>query len=144
MTALLHNMSVAPRTVITWRATQGQQYCRKVRFHLPSEPALTVTGILEQIAPEYRGSEARKELSKRIEGHAQEMMLPQAVLASPGGEPDESCECLLTVCTVLAKSSGAVYLRDKEPNLGRLAPGASVILHIPKNWSRQCPKPNLR
>jgi hypothetical protein len=136
VTALLHNMSVAPRTVITWRATPEQQYCRKLRFHLPAEPALTISGILEQLAPEYRGTEARKELSRRIENHAQEVMLPPAALASSGGESDESCERLLTVCTVLAKSSGAVYLRDKEPNLSRLAPGASVILHIPKNWSR--------
>jgi hypothetical protein len=129
-------MSVAPRTVITWRAKPSQQRCRKVRFCLPAEANLTVSGILEQLVPDYKGGQSRIELRKRIESHAKQLMLPPVVLATPAGEPDESCDHLLTICTVLAKSSGAVYLRDKEPNLSRLAPGASVILHIPKNWSR--------
>jgi hypothetical protein len=129
-------MSVALRTVITWRADASQQHCRKVLFCLPSESNLTIAGILELLAPDYRGGEPHTELRKRIESRGREVVLPPAVLATSAGEPDEFCDNLRTICTVLAKSSGAVYLRDKEPNLGRLAPGASVILHIPKNWSR--------
>ena len=41
---------------------------------------------------------------------------------------------LLTVLTVLAKSSGRVYLRDKEPNLAAIRPGRRVVLVIPPGW----------
>jgi len=32
---------------------------------------------------------------------------------------------------VLAKSSGHVYLRDKEPNLAALRPGRRVVVCVP-------------
>jgi hypothetical protein len=127
-------MSVASRTVITWRANARQQRCRTMRFSLPAEPNLTIAGILELLAPDYDGTEPSTELRERIESHVREISLPPAVLVSQAGEADDNCENLLTICTVLAKSSGAIYLRDKEPNLSRLTPGASLILHIPKTW----------
>jgi hypothetical protein len=41
---------------------------------------------------------------------------------------------LLSVCAVLSKSSGKLYLRDKEPNLSGIRPSRRVILRIPKEW----------
>ena len=37
--------------------------------------------------------------------------------------------------TVLAKSSGHVYLRDKQPNLAAIRPGRRVVVIVPPQGS---------
>jgi len=39
------------------------------------------------------------------------------------------------IVTVLAKSSGHVYLRDKQPNLTAIQPGRRVVVLIPPQGS---------
>lgn len=66
------------------------------------------------------------------------MPLPAAaVLADRAEDGDERCNDLLSVVTVLAKSSGHVYLRDKTPNLNQIQPGRRVVLIIPNERRRK-------
>jgi hypothetical protein len=134
MSRWLHNMSVAPRTVVSRSATSDQQFCLKVLFRLSSEGRITPGALLRTVEPGWGGPRPAAELRRRITVRARELNLPPAAAVAPGGLPDETCQDVLTICTVLAKSSGAVYLRDKEPNLERLTNGASVLLLIPKTW----------
>ena len=74
----------------------------------------------------------REALRARMDAHAKTLLLPAAALATDQGElTDEYCQDLLTIATVLAKSSGHVYLRDKAPNLDRVAPGRRIVLIVP-------------
>jgi hypothetical protein len=58
---------------------------------------------------------------------------PAAALVTDRAEPqDERCADILTIATVLAKSSTHVYLRDKTPNLEKVKPGRRVVLIVPK------------
>jgi len=79
----------------------------------------------------YPGS-GERELRRRIEAHARTLALPAAALVTDRAEPaDEICTDLLSIVTVLSKSSGRVFLRDKEPNLGQIKPGRRVVLIVP-------------
>jgi hypothetical protein len=42
------------------------------------------------------------------------------------------CTDLVTIVTVLAKSSSRVYLRDKEPNLSTVVAGRRLVLLVPR------------
>ena len=77
---------------------------------------------------------AERELKKRINEHVKTLPYPPAALIVPEGKPDEQCGCLLTVCTILSKSSGQVYLASKNPNLSYLAAGRAVRMFIPAAW----------
>ena len=66
-----------------------------------------------------------------LNGQAARLPLPPAALVAGSAEEATAVEDLLTVCTVLAKSSDRVYLRDKEPNLSRIAPDRRVVLRLP-------------
>jgi hypothetical protein len=60
---------------------------------------------------------------------------PAAVLDSDLAAATETEPDLLTTATVLSKSSGRVYLRDKTPNLAALRTGRAVVLILPPDWS---------
>lgn len=77
---------------------------------------------------------AERELKRRINEHAKTLPYPPSALILPEGKADEQCSCLLTVCAVLAKSSGKVYLSSKSPNLGYVKPGRAVRMFIPAAW----------
>ena len=83
----------------------------------------------------WRGTpeEAERELRRRLDEHAGALPFPAAVLVSDRatGAEDGSGD-LLTACAVLAKSSGRVYLRDKEPNLANIRSGRVVVIQIPQ------------
>jgi hypothetical protein len=115
-------------------------------------PAAVPTGrtLLLQLPPEIRrtgpcgllarltgrrwnrtAGEAEAELRRRVNEHAARLLLPLAVPVAGSAEKAEPVDDLLTVYTVLAKSSDRVYLRDKEPNVSRIKPGRAVVLRLP-------------
>jgi hypothetical protein len=76
---------------------------------------------------------AEDELRRRIQAWALEVKLPPvAAVTAQVCDGDVECTDLLTIMTVLAKSSSRVYLRDKEPNLASIVPGRRLILILPK------------
>ena len=130
--ALLHNMSAPPGTVIRHKAvaTPG---CMLL-FQLP--PGFRWTGpgaLLRRLTgvQRRRPAQAASELRRLLNEQAARLPLPPAALVARPAEGAEAVEDLLTVCTVLAKSSDRVYLRDKEPNLERIAPERRVMLRLP-------------
>ncbi len=109
---------------------------RIVRFMLTKE-LTTAASILARLdGKEWSGQEglAERELKRRINEHAKSLPYPPSALILPEGQPDEDCNCLLTVCTILSKSSERVYLSSKLPNLGYLTPGRTVRMFIPDGW----------
>ena len=80
--------------------------------------------------------EADRQLRERINAHALTLPLPPAAVVTDSClQGDQVCEDLLSVVTVLAKSSGHVYLRDKQPNLAAIRPGRRVVVLIPPQGS---------
>jgi hypothetical protein len=76
---------------------------------------------------------AEAKLRSRIQARALELPLPPVAAATAQArDGDVECTDLLTIMTVLAKSSSRVYLRDKEPNLASIVPGRRLILIVPK------------
>jgi len=131
---MLHNMSVPPRTVISYQAPRAAStLSRRVRFVVRTDPADPLA-ILQILEPDYAGQDPAHDLRDRIKRCALGLCLPAAAPVVAGGAADTTSESLLDACTVLAKSSGAVYLRDKELNLDRVRSGAAVTLLIPANW----------
>ena len=83
-----------------------------------------------------RSQQAEAELRRLINEHVITLRLPRAAAVLDAVRPDDTyCSKLLTILTVLSKSSGHVYLRDKEPNLANLTPDRRVVLIIPPKRS---------
>ena len=138
---LLHNMSCRPSTQIRHVAAQQRAYGHKRVFQLPKDSGEVrpASGWLKELHCRYRKVRpqlAEAELRRLINDHVVTLDLPPAaavlVTARPG---DAVCGNLLTILTVLSKSSGRVYLRDKEPNLANLTPDRRVVLIIPPKRS---------
>ncbi len=109
---------------------------RIVVFTLPKE-LTTAASILARLdGNDWSGQEAlaERELKRRINEHVKTLPYPPSAVILPGARPDEHCYCLLTVCTILSKSSDRVYLSAKSPNLGYLTPGRTVRMFIPDGW----------
>jgi hypothetical protein len=129
---LLHNMSVPSRTVISHDAPRS--CCRWIAFSLP-EGENTPSEVLSRLdGTAWVGTpdDADRELRVRINQHAAKFSYPRAILVAgrmedAAGSPSD----LLTICTVLSKSSTRVYLCDKEPNLANLRGGRTVVLQFP-------------
>jgi hypothetical protein len=80
--------------------------------------------------------EADQQLRERINAHALTLHLPPAAVVTDSClQGDHACEDMLSVVTILAKSSGHVYLRDKQPNLAAIQPGRRVVVLIPPQGS---------
>jgi hypothetical protein len=140
----LHNMSVAPRTTITYQNGPGRAYGEAWVFRLPpAERPFQPTEILRMLVEADntdsgpgerlpRQEDAETELCARINAHATELPLPAAaVVRDREFAGDREINDLLSVVTVLAKSSGYVYLRDKHPNLAAIRPGRRVVVLAP-------------
>jgi hypothetical protein len=132
---LLQNMCTVPRAQIQHRSPYRRARCRGIVFALRNgqDP---LTGLLAAPGPGGPGlacpEDAGRELRQRIDAHARTLDLPPAALATDRVEPgDEHCDDLLSIVTVLSKSSGQVYLRDKVPNLNQIKPGRRVVLIVP-------------
>ena len=132
---LLHNMSCAPRSQIQYRSPHRRAQGRGIVFALRAGQDV-IAGLIGKnsngLALE-PSEDAERELRRRIDAHARTLPFPAAALVTDRAEPqDEQCDHLLTIVTVLAKSSGHVYLRDKTPNLGQVKPGRRVVLLVPQ------------
>jgi hypothetical protein len=131
---LLHNMSVPAKTTITLEAPAHRVYGHGVVVWLPRN--LRATGPL-QLLEALGGKKARSEtpeeaLRRLIETRARELPLPPAVaITGQARDGDTECADLITIATVLAKSSSRVYLRDKEPNLSSIVVGRRLVLLVP-------------
>ena len=130
----LRNMSVPAKTTIVLDAPRYRIYGHGIVVALPGK--LRVANPI-QLLKALGGKKARKEssddaLRRLIETRARELPLPPAV-AVTGQTRDGDTECtdLITIATVLAKSSSRVYLRDKEPNLSSIVIGRRLVLLVP-------------
>ncbi len=140
--ALLHNMSCAPRSQIQHRSPYRRARGRGIVFALRGDQDMLaeLTGCITGGLSLTPRDDAERELRRRIDAHARTLPFPAAALVTDRAEPeDEPCEDLLTIITVLAKSSGHVYLRDKAPNLNQIKPGRRVILLVPEERRTSCP-----
>lgn len=132
--ALLHNMSAPPRTVIRYKAASPAG--SRLLFQLP--PGLgsgRPSALLTHLTGEQwtrTDAEAEAELRQRVNESAARLPFPPAVIVAGQEDGADPVDDLLTVYTVLAKSSDRVYLRDKEPNLTRIHPGRRVVLRLPE------------
>jgi hypothetical protein len=133
----LHNMSAAPRTVIQ-HANSDLELTDGVLLRLDqsvtdtsSKAILARIGITDRLSP--RAANAR--LCTLLNETAVALPYPPAALVfdQATGREREVTD-LLSVCAVLSKSSGKLYLRDKEPNLSGIRRSRRVILRIPKEW----------
>jgi hypothetical protein len=132
--ALLHNMSSMPQTVIAHEAPRPR--FRAIAFRLPASvtdlDAASLLRRLDRRAWVGTPEDAERELRRRLNEHAAKLPYPGAVIVSERSAGAERGPAdLLTVCAVLAKSSGQVYLRDKEPNLSSIRKNHVVVLQIP-------------
>jgi hypothetical protein len=131
--ALLHNMSTPPMAVIAHDAPPRR--LRAIAFRVAPELDLDPAALLRRLdGKPWSGKpeEAERELRHRLDEHAAKLPFPGAVLVSDHvAGADDSSGDVLTACAVLAKSSGRVYLRDKEPNLANIRKGRVVVLQIP-------------
>ena len=143
---LLHNMSVAPQTVITHQGGDRRTYGTGWIYRLPdfqgSLDSARILALLDGVPTETKSRqtpidpEADRQLRERINAHALTLPLPPAAVVTDSClQGDQVCEDLLSVVTVLAKSSGHVYLRDKQPNLAAIQPGRRVVVLIPPQGS---------
>jgi hypothetical protein len=132
---VLQNMSTPPSTQIQHRSPFRRALGRGIVFAIPAgqDPLAKLLdsagpGKLRLSGPE----DAERDLRQRIDAHARTLALPAAALVTDREEPgDELCKDLLSVATVLSKSSSRVFLRDKAPNLDRIRPGRRVVLIVP-------------
>ena len=133
---LLCNMSTPPKTVIQWSAGTPRAYRRGLCFRLP--PHLRDVGpsaILKEITGRCAAN-ANASLLELINDHARTLPLPAAaVVTGDHLEEDDVCDDLLTIVTVMSKSSECVYLRDKQPRLLSLRGDRRVTLIVPHERS---------
>jgi hypothetical protein len=137
---LLHNISAPAKSVISHT---GRNAVHRVWFGLACQsdgPHMLreLVGTMGGPTTGLTGKQVALELARRINARAQTLPLPAAVAVAPDGPHESAQELCLDqrdVITVLAKSSNRVYLRDKEPILERLQPGAQITLILPITWS---------
>jgi hypothetical protein len=133
---LLHNMSAPAKTTITLDAPAHRAFGFGIVVALPEDClAACANQLLQRLGIERRRTAraAEEELRRRIQARALELPLPPVAAATTQArEGDVECTDLLTIMTVLAKSSSRVYLRDKEPNLASIVLGRRLVLIVPK------------
>jgi hypothetical protein len=133
----LHNSGWAPRTTIVQLAHPHLEVTHGVLLKLEEQVDTSVEGILESLNVACSGTRrsARAQLSDLLNEHALTLPYPPAAVVSDRATGAERKETdLLTICTVLAKSSRLLYLRDKEPNLSAITASRRIVLLIPNNW----------
>lgn len=131
---LLHNMSVPSKTTITHDAPANRVYGHGIVVALPDGFATEGSSdLLKALGyrPHSKAS-ADQQLRQVIETRALALPLPPAVaVTGQSRDGDTECTDLVTIVTLLAKSSSRVYLRDKEPNLSSIVAGRRLVLLLP-------------
>ncbi len=132
---LLHNMSVPPRTVISYG--RNRRVVGKVLlFQLPPDvhatDAVALLSVLDGRQRRCSLKLAEQELRERINKHAASLPLPNAaVVVQPPRRANARISNVLSAITVMAKSSGNVYLQAKEPNLAMIREGGNIGVIVP-------------
>jgi hypothetical protein len=135
---MLHNMSAPHRTTIHHAPAPGATRCHRLVVQWTQTQRKPSARKILTLLTGSASPHAAADLRRLIQQHARSLPWPGALLVTNQAEAaDPVCDDLLTICTVLANSSNAVYLRDKEPDLDRIAPNLRVVLQIPLNWSTQ-------
>jgi hypothetical protein len=121
----LQNMSVPATTTVRHTTPHPERnYGKGIIVSLAfSSGAADFAALLQRLddRKERAYDDPAGELRGRLNEHAQSLSWPSAMLVTDQPrEGDDECEDLLTILTVIAKSSDRVYLRDKEPNLNSL------------------------
>jgi hypothetical protein len=127
-------MSAPAKTTIAHDAPACRVYGHGVVVALPeglrgagSRKLLNALGIKHR-----KADSADHALHTLIEARARELPLPPAVaITAQARVGNTDCTDLVTIITVLAKSSARVYLRDKEPNLSAIIAGRRLVLLLP-------------
>lgn len=135
--ALLHNMSAPSKSTISFEAPPHRVFGQGVIVALPYDfPVLTPQRILRLLGRDTRTKQPEAVLLRLIEERAKELPVPPVVaITDQARDGDTECEDLLTIVTILAKSSSRVYLRNKTPNLQSIASGRRLVLILPKGVS---------
>lgn len=135
------NRGGRPAREYGWKhAPKGRVYGRGVVYELPEgldSPAAWLKALGEKPSKDEKANSKR--LAELIEANSERLALPPAALVS-AGEPlpgDQSDANLLNVLTVLAKSSGSLYLRDKVANVQSIGRVRRIVLVLPPNWQSQ-------
>jgi len=155
--ALLHNMSTPPKTVVTYaglgelaRAAQQRNPSRApaqisysgvfgmaLRFELPralrGQPPEAILKILE-IAPQ---GEASRQLAALINARANTLSLPDGcVVVAERPDARVLWDDPISVLAVLAKASASVWLRSKTPALHAAVQRQQVTLLVPPMFAK--------
>ena len=150
-TPMLHNSGWAPRASISWHGFKRKKVMEEEvliqeaknkgtwltcsfsvhRTHpLYTKDWNNCGIILRALEPEHtlNESEARVELLSRIETHAHFLKWPAFLMTSDDFNPTEGVELShpLTTFVALAKSTGSVWMKDREPRLAPLHNPTSV------------------
>jgi hypothetical protein len=135
-TGWLH-MGSSPKTVLKHNGVFIRGMRRRVFEVTPADVASATCPPLTALfstMPQKRRLQLEKEARQILQQHAMTLPYPAAALVIPGeiaanDAPEETD--FLTICTVLSKSNERIYLRDKEPNLGRIRYGRRIALLLP-------------
>jgi len=144
-TPLLHNSGWAPRASISWHGFKRKNFMEKevliqeaknkgtwltCSFTIPPSNSLYTKDwnncgvILRVLEPEHTliENEARVELLQRIETHANTLKWPAFLMTADDFCPAKGVELShsLTTFVALAKSTGSVWMKDREPRLAPL------------------------
>lgn len=130
-----------PAKKYPWKyGPKNRVYGRAVVFELPEhitkpgDPMVLLKALGEK--PCRDRAAAEKRLADLIEQNSRKIALPPAALvARDAMKEDGRSTDLLNVLTVLAKSSGNLYLRNKAPNIRGIGRVRQVVVVIPPNWS---------
>jgi hypothetical protein len=129
-------MSAPARTVIQ-RLSGEQRVGSGIVFELSASQAADSSELIAALGNQRPSNKKSAEvrLRKLIQSHAKTLNLPAAAVIHDRVCPDDvPCQDLLSTLTVMAKSSGSVYLRDKEPNLNHIKPGRRIVVVVPLHW----------
>lgn len=142
MSALLHcypfgqrSYGGRPAKMYDWKYDpQHRVYGRGIVFELPEDLACDPARLLKKLGeqPGKNPGDAEKRLAALIEENSRKMVLPPAALvAREVVKGDSASSSLIDIVTVLAKSSGKLYLQNKSPNVKSIGQVRRVVLVIP-------------
>jgi hypothetical protein len=147
--ALLHNMSAPPRTVIKYaglsglatkvgpggagtKHVDGHVFGSFVAFRLPTGMRVRSAALLLERLGKEVGTDAEETLHGLIERRAMELALPDGCLVKPCERSHPSpWPDPLAALAIITKSSANIWLRGKVPSLSSLAKRSSVSLLLP-------------